>query len=158
MGDEPIEPGELVVEFRTGLRVAVGCVERGDDHAVHRCLDVAALPVAQIARQRGAGDDRSRVTRENGDAVPGLLSAPDRLVAGARDVRGREYPVAHLQFLQADDVRRGLAEPGQEIGQPPLDIVNVEGGDFHAVFLTQVTCATAGNETRSVIGLTCRPQ
>ena len=58
MADQPLDPGELVVEFRSGLRVAVRRVERGDQHAVDRGLDVAALRVVRIARQLGARHDR----------------------------------------------------------------------------------------------------
>jgi hypothetical protein len=30
---QPLDPGELVVELRPGLRIAVRRVERGDEHA-----------------------------------------------------------------------------------------------------------------------------
>ncbi len=91
---EPLEPGELVVEFRPGLRVAVRRIERSDQHAVDRGLDVAALGVVRIARQLGARDDRHHAARQDRDAVPGLLAAPHRLVAGlaqrvALETRGR---------------------------------------------------------------------
>ena len=55
MGQESLHPGELVFEFRSRLRVAVGRIERRDQHAVHRRLDVAALPIVRIAGQRGSG-------------------------------------------------------------------------------------------------------
>ena len=73
MRDETLHPRELVGEFRAGLRVAVRRIERRDEHAVHRRLDVAALGVGGIAGQLGARDDRLAVAREDGDAVPGFL-------------------------------------------------------------------------------------
>ena len=87
-------PGELVVELRTGLRVAVRRIERGDQHAVDRGLDVAALVVGRIARQLGARDDRRRAARQDRDAVPGLLPAPDRAVARPPDRIGGKFGVA----------------------------------------------------------------
>src|SRR5258705_8162750 len=147
MGDEAVEPGELVVEFRTGLRVAVWRIERGDDYAVHCRLDVAALRVVRVAGQDVAGDDRGRIAGEDGNAVPGLLAAPNRLVAGALDRGGGEFAIGRLQLLQADDIGRGLAEPRQKIGQPPPDVVDVEAGDFHQGFLTETACATSRTET-----------
>jgi hypothetical protein len=51
MGNEPVEPGELVGELRARLRVAVRQVDARDEHPVDRCLDVAALRVLGIAGQ-----------------------------------------------------------------------------------------------------------
>ena len=45
VGDQALEPGELVVEFRAGLRIAVRQVDGADQDAVDSGLDVAALPV-----------------------------------------------------------------------------------------------------------------
>jgi len=53
MDKEAIQPDEFVFEFRPGLRVAVRRVERGDQHAVDRRLDIAGLRVIGIARQFG---------------------------------------------------------------------------------------------------------
>src|SRR6266849_7238663 len=41
---EPPEPFELVVEFRTGLRIAVRKVDAGDDDAADGGFDIARLP------------------------------------------------------------------------------------------------------------------
>ena len=81
MRDEPLHPRELVVEFRSGLRIAVRRIERADEHAVHRRLDVAALRVGWIAGQRGRVRTGSPSAGENGNAVPGFLPAPDGAVA-----------------------------------------------------------------------------
>ena len=43
MGLQRVQPGELVVELRARLRVAVGRVHVADEDAAHRRLDVAAL-------------------------------------------------------------------------------------------------------------------
>ena len=55
MGQESLHPGELVFEFRSRLRVAVGCIERRNQHTFHRRFDIAALPIVRIAWQREAG-------------------------------------------------------------------------------------------------------
>jgi hypothetical protein len=93
-----------VVEFRTGLRVAVRRVEGRDQHAAHRGFDVAALRVGRFARQLGARDDRRRAVGENRDPVPTLLTFPHRLVTGPADCIGGELGVRGLQLLQADDI------------------------------------------------------
>ncbi len=136
--DQPIEPGQLVVEFRAGLRIAVGQIDRGDEDAADGRFDVAALPVARIARQLHAGQDRLGIARQDGDTVPGALAAMHGEVAGALD-RGRgKRLVRGLQFLQAHDIRLGCLQPLQQEGKAPLDVIDVEGGDFHGpLFLGQ---------------------
>ena len=44
-----------------------------------------------------------------------------------------ELSVGGLQLLQAHDVRLGLRQPGEKIGQPAIDVIDVEGGDLHGV-------------------------
>ena len=51
MGVQALEPSELVIEFGTGLRVSIRRVDRGDEHAVNGRLEVAALPVGDVAWQ-----------------------------------------------------------------------------------------------------------
>ena len=53
MQSQPPEPGELVVEFRAGLRIAVRQVKAGDDDAFDGGFDVARLVVVAIAGQFG---------------------------------------------------------------------------------------------------------
>ena len=84
---QPLVPGELVVEFRAGLRVAVGRIDAGDEDAVDGGLDVAGLDVGSVARQGGAGEDRLDTASDDGDAVPGA-SGPARR-HGSRHGRGR---------------------------------------------------------------------
>ena len=43
----------------------------------------------------------------------------------------RKLLVGRLQLLKTDDVRRGLFQPLQQIGQPAVDAVDVVGRDPH---------------------------
>ncbi len=97
---EALHPGELVVELGARLRVAVGRVEGGDQHAFECRLDVAALRVCRIARELGARDDRRSPAAENGDAVPTLLAFPHCLVARTPDRGGRKLSIGGLQLLR----------------------------------------------------------
>ena len=117
MPREPREPGELVVEFRTGLRVAVRRVQGCDQHALHGRLDVAALRVGRIARQCGAGQHRLGAARQDRHAVPRFLSAPDRAIAGLLDRRGGEFAIRGLELLQADDVGLRRPQPGEQVAR-----------------------------------------
>ena len=141
VADQPLEPGELEIEFRPGLRVAVRRIERGDQHAVDGRFDVAALGVVRIARQFRAGDDRHHAARQDRDAIPGPLAAPDRLVAGLAQGVRRKLPVGRLELLEAADVGLGCAQPGNEVRQAAPDIVDVEARDPHAVLLPLSTAS-----------------
>jgi len=68
---QTVHPGELVVEFRTRLRVPVRSVERGDQHAGDGGLGIAGLAIARVARQRIPDEDRLADARQDRDAVPG---------------------------------------------------------------------------------------
>ena len=70
MRRETFHPGKLVREFWAGLRVAVGRVQRGHQHAIHCRLQVAALAVSGISRQLGLRDDGLATAGEDGNAVP----------------------------------------------------------------------------------------
>ena len=67
---EPLHPGELEFEFRPRLGIAVGRIERANQHAVDSRLDVAALRVGGVTGQRGVRDDRLTAASKDGDAVP----------------------------------------------------------------------------------------
>ena len=57
---QPFVPGQLVLEFRAGLRVAVRRIEAGDDDAVDRRLDVAAcLSASSPGSDLGSGPVRA---------------------------------------------------------------------------------------------------
>ncbi|SPA54885.1 protein of unknown function [Cupriavidus taiwanensis] len=130
MRDQPFEPGELVVELRPRLRVAVRQVKAADQHACDRRLEVAAVAVVGVAGQAAAHFDRLRAARQDGDAVPGLLAVPDRAIAGVADLARRKALVGGLQFLQAYDVRRFAREPVAQRPHPAADAVDVESGDL----------------------------
>ena len=142
---QPLEPGELVVEFRAGLRVAVGRIDAGDEDAVDGGLDVAGLDVGSVAGQGGAGEDRLDTAREDGDAVPGALALPDGMVAGTGEVGCREALLVGLQLLQAGDVGLTLAEPFEKVRQPAVDVVDVEGGDDHGLSLARPSTPPRSN-------------
>ena len=131
MRPQPSEPVELVIEFRPGLRIAVRQIDAGDDDAVDGGLDIARLVIIAIAGQRGSGQYRLGVARQDGDAVPGLLSAPHRAVAGFLDRQNRELGIGRFQFLQTDDFGFSRAQPAQQVRQAAVDIIDVEGRDLH---------------------------
>jgi hypothetical protein len=49
--DQPLEPGELVIELRTRTRIPIRKIETGNDDPVDRCLYVAALLWIWILRE-----------------------------------------------------------------------------------------------------------
>ena len=65
------------------------------EHAARRIVEVGDV----------AHEVRHRLTREQRDAVVGLLAAEDAVISGGREFRVREVRVLHLGFLQRDDVR-----------------------------------------------------
>ena len=113
---QPLEPAQLVIELGTGRRVAVRQIEAADNDPVDRRFDVAAVRIVRIAGQAAAGFHRLGAACEDRDAVPALLPVPDRAIARGAD-RGRgKFLIGRLQFLQADDVRRGLLSQRSRLG------------------------------------------
>ncbi len=112
--DQALEPRQLVVELRPGLRVAVRQVEAGHQHAVDGGFEVAAVSVGVVAGQATARLDRVRAPGEDGHAVPRLLPVPDGAVAGGADLVGRKRRVDGLQFLEAGHVGRLTRQPVQQ--------------------------------------------
>ena len=45
IGAQPFEPSEFVVEFRSGIGVAVRGIKTADQYSIDNCFDVAALVV-----------------------------------------------------------------------------------------------------------------
>ena len=131
VGLQAPEPGQLVVEFRPGLRIAVGQIDAADQDAADGGLDVARLIILRIAGQGGPRHDRLRSPRQDGDAVPGPLPAPHGVISGPPDRIGRKLRVGAFEFLQADDVGLRALEPVQQVGQAAVDVVDVEGRDLH---------------------------
>ena len=70
MGEQPLEPAQLEAEFLAFYRIAVRRVEAGDQEAVDRGLDVAAVEVVIVARKRAPGLDHPLAAGQNGDPVP----------------------------------------------------------------------------------------
>ena len=85
---------------------------------------------------------------EDGDAVPALLAVPDRAIARRRDGGLGEALVRRLQLLQAGDVRLCLLEPGEQVGEPAVDAVHVEGGDLHAATMHDRAGKSRGGRPR----------
>ncbi len=104
-------PGELVVEFRPGLRIAVGRIERRNQDAVHRSFDVAALRIRGIAGQPGSREHRLTIAGENGNAVPGGLAPPDGTVTGRLDRGSRKLSSVALSSCR--QTTSGSAVPSQ---------------------------------------------
>src|SRR2546421_12843597 len=96
--DQALEPRQLVIELRTGLRVAVRQIEAGDDNAVHRSFDITALVVGGIAGQPAANLHRLAALGEDRHAVPGALTVPDGAVSGAPDFSGGEAAVERFEL------------------------------------------------------------
>ena len=128
---QPLEPFQLGVEFRSRLRIAVRQIEASDEDAVDGGFDIARLVISAVTRQRGADQHRIGLARQDGDAVPGLLSAPDRAVAGLLDRMNRKIGVGRFQLLQANHIGPGGAQPAQQIGQAPVDVVDIECRNLH---------------------------
>ncbi len=131
MGRKAFHPSELIREFGARLWVAVRGIERRDQHAMHRRLDIAALCVSRIARQLRARDNGLTIAAEDGDSAPRLLAAPSRAITRFRERRLRKLRIRRLEFLKRDDIGLRGAQPVQEVGEALVDIVDVEGRDFH---------------------------
>jgi hypothetical protein len=112
---QPLEPVQLVIEFRAGSRIAVGQIEASDKEATDRRFNIAAVGIVPIAGQTAAGLDRRGAPREDRDAVPAFLPMPDRVIAGRVEHRRREFLVGRFQFLQAHDIRLRFRQPTQQI-------------------------------------------
>ena len=108
MDQQALEPGELVVELRAGLRVAVGQVERGDEDAVDRGLDVAAPASSASSPGRAVRVSTGSAPRAR-MATPFQLRWPTQTApypaAFERSARGNCSTGGDLQLLQADHAR-----------------------------------------------------
>ena len=136
--DQPLEPRELVVEFGSWLRVAIRQIETGDDDAVDRRFEIAALRIRDVAGQAAADFDRFCIPREDRHAVPCALPGPERTVSGRRERRDGKRCVCRLQFLQADDVRRFTFEPLQKARQARADAIDVVRGKLERLHACRV--------------------
>ena len=98
---------------------------------VDRRLDIARLPVVRIARQFAPRHDRLAAARQDGNAVPGLLAAPHGAVARLLNRGLGEFAVGGLKLLQRDDVGLFGAQPADQITEPLVHVVDVEGRYLH---------------------------
>lgn len=131
MKDEPVQPGDLVIEFWPGLRIAVGRIDAANNVAVNSGLDVTALSIQTVARQRGAGDNRLADPRTNRNPVPTPLTDPNGLVAKILKLPHREHLLFALQLLKTEHIRLFLGQPLAKNLKPTSDAINIEGSDFH---------------------------
>jgi len=81
MRDQALKPAQLEAEFLTIHRIAVRHVEAADQEAVDGGLNVAAVEIVVVARERAPGLDQGFAAREDRDSVPAFLTLPDRFVA-----------------------------------------------------------------------------
>ncbi len=125
------EPRQLVVELRTRLGIAVRQIDAPYKQSLDCRFDISRLVVGRIARRGGSRDNGFSIACENGNTVPGLLPAPNRMIAGLRDRPRREFRVRAFQLLQAGDIGPCRFQPVEKVGQPPIDIVDVESRDLH---------------------------
>ena len=128
---KPLEPGELVVEFGAGRGIAIGKIKASDGDAGDGGFDIAAVGIFRIAGQAAPGFHGIGAAREYRDAVPCLLSVPDRPVSGLADIAEREFLLRRFQFLKAYDVGLRFREPAQQDRQSAIHSIHIVGRDFH---------------------------
>ena len=127
---EPLHPSELVFEFRSRLRVAVRRIERRYQHAIDGCLDIAALGVGRIAGQLGACDDRFTIARENRDAIPRFLPAPDGAITGLFNCPDRKFGICSLQLLKTYDIRPRRSNQSRRLASRLLTLLMLKVAIF----------------------------
>ena len=119
MGNEALKPGQLVVEFRSRLRIPIGEVDGSDQDSLNRRFNVASLVIFRmmnlritisekpfrISRQACASQHGNVVSRENGHAVPGALPLPDCFVPESpKGIHGKGSLLC-LELLETHHVR-----------------------------------------------------
>src|SRR2546426_8026902 len=145
MLDQALEPRQLVIELRPGLRIAVRQIQAADDDPLHRRLQIAALLVLRIARQLAPAHDRVRALREDRHPVPRLLPPPQRPISRIADRLDRQARLGRLQLLQADDIRRFFLQPLQQMLKPRGYAVHVESRELHVPAAPQSRFATSSS-------------
>ena len=138
MANQTVEPGEFVIELRARLRIAVGQVERRDQDSVHGRFDVAGLGIVGIAGESSASHDRIAFAGEDGYTVPGALALPCGAVTEGAQVGNGERTLFGFQFLQTDYVGFFAVKPGEQVGEPLIHSVDVEGCNLHVRRLDEI--------------------
>src|SRR5262245_35288614 len=93
MNGEPIEEGELIIEFRSADRIAIGTINRGDaDDAVagrnHR-FEIAGLPV-RLVPWKATADVFNSMPGKDCNTVKALLPMHGDVVAARLDFKPRK--------------------------------------------------------------------
>ena len=114
MSHEACQPAKLVLEFRSGCRVAVGKVEAANQDPLHCRLNIAALTVILLPREMVPCFHGRLPTRQNGNPVPTALPAPYRPVTGGSKRGLWKLLLRGLQFLKTDRVWLGFCQPAQQ--------------------------------------------
>src|ERR1700676_2445110 len=134
--DQTFEPGQFVIELRTGLRISVRQIDGSDQHTIYRRFDIACLAIFRIPRQARSRQHRIALPRQDRYAVPGTFAYPDPTIAQVTKGTCRKCSLLCLEFLEANDVGLRPCEPRREIVQPLVDVVDVESGDLQWSGLT----------------------
>ena len=93
----------------------------------------SSLLIFRISRQTCASQHGNVVSRENGHAVPGALPLPDCFVTKSpKSIHGKGFLLC-LELLETHHFRFSFGQPSQEVVEPLIDVVNVEGGDSQQV-------------------------
>ena len=136
MLDQPFKPCEFVIEFRAGLRIAVGQIQAADNYAANARFDIAAVRIVRIARQSAADFDRIRTFCQDRDSIPRGLAMPDSTVPRLADSRDRKAGVGCFELLKACDVRRLPGQPCKQVRQTASDAVDIERRNLHSETLS----------------------
>src|SRR4051794_18199633 len=120
MLQKALEPRELIVEARPRLWIAVGQVDRGDDEPFDLGFEITGLLVGGLTGQSAPNLLRRLAFGQDRHAVMRALTMPDGAIARILDFARRKFRIVGLDFLQADDVGRGLVQPLDQAWQPSI--------------------------------------
>src|SRR5215469_11612631 len=99
MFDKALDPTELVFEFRSRRRIPVGEIKTADLDVIDHRLDIPAVRVFRIAGQTPPSLNWSLAARKNRNAIPALLTMPDRSVSRVANRNLRKVLLRRFQFL-----------------------------------------------------------
>ena len=91
------------------------------------------MGVRVVAIEAGRGFVE-RKARQQRHAVESLLSVGDHVVAKRFHRLARKRLVDAFDLLQAGDIRRGLAQPGEQVVEALAHRIDVPGGDPHGSY------------------------
>ena len=129
-GTQPCHPGNLVVKFRAGGRVAIGKIDGGNAHAANRRLHIARLFILVIAG-KAAQRVLDRQTRGDGDTIVALLPMKDDIPPDlAIEVCGKVH-ILRLGFLNQQNITAVGTKIVQDMVLARLGGIHVPAGDAH---------------------------